>query len=212
MMEDVGVEQESGNQNNEKIAQPLNLDENSEGAGDIEPPSGQQQDEAASLKDSADKLQQEVEAVKQELSQMKDRYMRSVAEMENLRKRMDKEKNDLLRYGQEKLIQDLLPVLDSFDKALAATEGSAAAPSSTENVAEGIKLVFKQLSAALERHGLKVVEALDKPFDPNLHQALMRQEKHDIREDTVVQEYTRGYLLHDRLIRPAMVVVATPKD
>ena len=155
----------------------------------------------------------EIERLNGELLQMKDKYLRAMAEMDNMRRRNDKEKRDLLQFGQERLIQDLLPVLDSCDKALGGTDGGGVAhQSEVDRVVDGIKLVFKQLTSALERHGLKAVESMDKPFDPNLHQAISRLEMAQLDHDQVIQECSKGYLLHERLVRPAMVVVGVAAE
>ena len=142
---------------------------------------------------------------------MKDKYLRAMAEMDNMRRRNDKEKRDLLQFGQERLIKDLLPVLDSCDKAVAGGDGTVG-QNGSESVIDGIKLVFKQLVTALERHGLKAVESVDKLFDPNVHQAISRQEIAGLEHDKVIVECGKGYLLHERLVRPAMVVVGVAAE
>ena len=157
-------------------------------------------------------MAKEVERLNAELTQMKDKYLRAMAEMDNMRRRNDKEKRELLQFGQERLIQDLLPVLDSCDKAVGTEVVSAPGQTQNNTVVEGIKLVFKQLISALERHGLKAVEAVDKPFDPNLHQAISRMEMAGCDHDKVIQECSKGYLLHERLVRPSMVVVGVPAE
>lgn len=149
-------------------------------------------------------LQQRIKTLEEELLDSKDRYIRQAADMENMRRRQERERSDLLKYGTEKLLQDLLPVLDSLDKAL-VTQGADSNP-----ILEGIRMVQKQFAAVLENHGLKAIEAAGKPFDPNVHQAIQRVE-HDVETDTVKDEYQKGYSLNGRLIRPAMVSVYVPK-
>lgn len=157
-------------------------------------------DEGAELQD------EKIRHLEDEVQEHKDRYLRTLAEMDNMRRRHERDRQDLLKFASEKLLQDLLPVLDSFEKATAA--GGAEAGNA---IVEGIRMVHKQLTHVLETNGLKAVEAAGKPFDPNLHQAIQRIEA-DVAEETVKDEYQRGYTLNGRLIRPTMVSVLVPKS
>lgn len=136
-----------------------------------------------------------------------DRFLRNLAEMDNMRRRQERERQDLLKYASEKLLQDLLPVLDSFEKA-----SSAGGVDAGNAVIEGIRMVHKQLVTVLENNGLKPVAATGKPFDPNFHQAIQKVEVDDVEQETVKDEFQRGYLLNGRLIRPSMVSVLVPKS
>lgn len=156
-------------------------------------------DEGADLQD------EKIRHLEDEVQEHKDRYLRTLAEMDNMRRRHERERQDLLKFASEKLLQDLLPVLDSFEKATAA--GGAEAGNA---IVEGIRMVHKQLTHVLETNGLKAVDAVGKTFDPNLHQAIQRIEG-DVTEETVKDEYQRGYTLNGRLIRPSMVSVLVPK-
>lgn len=147
--------------------------------------------------------QNEVVRVQQELAEAKDKFMRIAAEFENARRRWDRERADIHKYGLEQILQDLLPVLDSFEKATAEGQNGG------EAILEGVKLVQKQLQDVLVRHGLCSVEAIGKPFDPQIHQAVHRSEG-DVDGDQVKEEYRKGYTLNGRLIRPAMVSVVVP--
>jgi molecular chaperone GrpE len=160
-------------------------------------------DEGAELQD------EKIRHLEDEVQEHKDRYLRTLAEMDNMRRRHERERQDLLKFASEKLLQDLLPVLDSFEKATAAG-GAAAAAESGNAIVEGIRMVHKQLTHVLETNGLKAVDAVGKTFDPNLHQAIQRIEG-DVVEETVKDEYQRGYTLNGRLIRPSMVSVLVPK-
>lgn len=155
-------------------------------------------DEGADLQD------EKIRHLEDEVQEHKDRYLRTLAEMDNMRRRHERERQDLLKFASEKLLQDLLPVLDSFEKA------TAAATESSNAIVEGIRMVHKQLTHVLETNGLKAVDAVGKTFDPNLHQAIQRIEG-DVTEETVKDEYQRGYTLNGRLIRPSMVSVLVPK-
>jgi molecular chaperone GrpE len=140
----------------------------------------------------------------QEASQYQDRYLRVLADMENLRKRSQREKEDAMKFGMESFFRDILPVLDSVEKAIVAKSQSV------EDFHNGMKLVQRQLTDLLERNGLSAVEALQKKFNPEFHQALTRIESPEVEHEEVHEEYARGYLLHGRLLRPAMVSVRVP--
>jgi molecular chaperone GrpE len=138
-----------------------------------------------------------------------DKYLRVTAELENQRKRLERERSELRRYGNERLLGELLPVVDSFNKAVQTHE---AAEGSTESVnfAQGVALILKQFKEVLERNGLREVSAKDAPFDPNFHQAIQKIECDQTAAEVVHEEFVKGYLLHDRLLRPAMVSVKVP--
>jgi molecular chaperone GrpE len=130
-----------------------------------------------------------------------DRYLRAAADLENYRKRAVKEKEEVQKFGNDRLLQDLLPVLDGLDRALdAAPQG--------DPLADGVKLVRASFEQTLARHGVKGFSALGLPFDPALHEALMQVPSADAAPGTVVLEHARGFTLNDRLVRPAMVGVS----
>jgi molecular chaperone GrpE len=131
------------------------------------------------------------------------RWQRAAADMANMRRRHEQERQEYLKQANASLIAELLPVLDSFDRALAAIPAEAR----DSTWIDGVKLVERQLRMVLERNGLSAIEAEGKPFDPTEHEALMH-EPSEQPEDTVTGELQRGYKLHDRVLRPAMVKVA----
>jgi molecular chaperone GrpE len=133
-----------------------------------------------------------------------DLYMRSLAEIENLKKRFQKDKSDLIKFSNESLIKQLLSVIDNLEKAISACEDE----NSLDAVKEGVVLTLKGLLDSLEKAGLEQVEAEGKPFDPNFHSAISEQEDNTVDPGTVLQELQKGYILNDRLIRPAMVIVS----
>jgi molecular chaperone GrpE len=136
------------------------------------------------------------------LKEAHDRYVRAVADLENYKKRASRERDEVLKYGNEKLLKDLLPVADGLDRALA----SAAAD---DPMAKGVGLVRASLEQTLARHGVVGFSALGQPFDPARHEALLQVPTADRAPGTVVVEHARGFLLNDRLVRPAMVGVAS---
>jgi molecular chaperone GrpE len=133
-----------------------------------------------------------------------DRLLRVAAEFDNYKKRASRERDEYVKYANEELIKELLPVIDSCERAIKAAKTS----DKIEVIAEGIELTFKQLYSVLEKRGLAYIEAADKPFDPNYHEAVMTVSGSDHRENIVVEELQRGYTLNDRVIRPSMVKVA----
>ena len=135
-----------------------------------------------------------------------ERLLRTAAEFDNFKKRVLKEKEDLQKFGNERLLRDFLPVADNLERALEHADQH-----DLKQVIEGVRLVQKQLESALGKHGVTGFSAVGKPFDPTQHEALMQQES-DEPPNTVVSEMARGYKLNDRLIRPAAVVVARPKS
>ena len=151
----------------------------------------------------------DVEAMVRELADLRersDKYLRSVAELENIRRRLEREKTDALKFGGEPVIRELLPVLDGLDKAFAGATAKAT-DQGTAAFLEGFAMVRKQMMDMLGRQGLEEIKAIGAPFDPHMHQAIQRVESPDITVETVQEEYAKGYLLHGRLLRPAIVSV-----
>ncbi|MCB2226587.1 MAG: nucleotide exchange factor GrpE [Desulfarculaceae bacterium] len=139
-----------------------------------------------------------------ELAELKERMLRQAAELDNYKKRTEREKADFFKRANEGLVKDLLPVLDNLERALesAATGGGEA------TLAQGVEMIHGELLKTLERHGLEPMEAMGQPFDPELHEAMMQQENPELDENTVIAVAQKGYLFQGRLLRPAMVVVS----
>ena len=135
-----------------------------------------------------------------------ERYVRTVADLENFKKRAARERHEGIKFANESLLQELIPVLDNFDMALTASRSSQA--NSPKPLQAGITMIHQQLKKVLVDAGLEEVDALGKTFDPNLHEAVSQQETNDAPEGQVVQQLRKGYKLRDRLIRPATVIVA----
>lgn len=135
-----------------------------------------------------------------------DRLLRSAADLDNYKKRAERERSDILKYAHEEIMSDLLVVLDNFERALQAAETGA----DPTQLAEGVKLIRKQLLTVLQKYGLKPIEALGKPFNPEFHEAVAQVESDEHPEGTVLAEQLKGYTLNGRLLRPA--VVATSKQ
>jgi molecular chaperone GrpE len=133
-----------------------------------------------------------------------DLYVRSQAEIDNLKKRFQKEKAELYKFSNESLIKKLLSVGDNLEKAIAHSENH----NSLDALREGVELTLKGLMDTLEREGLESVKALGEPFDPNFHEAISELQDNSAKPGTVIQELQKGYTLNERLIRPAMVIVS----
>ncbi len=142
----------------------------------------------------------EIEKLKAERDTLYDRLARLQAEFDNFRKRQQKENQDFRDYALNNAILGLLPIVDSFDRALLAPDGS--------EFRKGVELINRQFHDALTKLGVEPIESQGKPFDPNIHQAIQMVESDEVSENHVVAELQRGYKLKDRLLRPAMVTVA----
>jgi molecular chaperone GrpE len=148
-------------------------------------------------------IEEQLAAREKEARDNWDRFVRERADLENYRKRVNREKEELLNYGNKSLIEEILPIVDNLERALAhASEDGQAA------VVEGIRMTHGMLVAALKKFGVTPVEALGAAFDPNFHQAMAQVPTDEHPPNTVVEEYQKGYLLKDRLLRPAMVTVS----
>lgn len=161
-------------------------------------------DQAATAESGAEPTVEEQLAAKElEAKENWDRFVRERADLENYRKRVNREKEELLNYGNKSLIEEILPVLDNMERALGhATEDGQAA------VFEGIRMTHSMLISALKKFGVTAIEATGTPFDPAFHQAMAQVPTDEIPPNTVVEEYQKGYMLKERLLRPAMVTVS----
>lgn len=145
--------------------------------------------------------------------QFKDQLLRKAAEFENYKKRVENDYASMIRFSNEDLITKLLPALDDFERSLKAVKGNET--QAAENVfMKGIELIYNKLKKTLEAQGLKHFEVLGKSFDPQLHDALLQMPKNDVPPHTVIEEVEKGYMLHEKVIRHARVVVSadTPRS
>ncbi len=141
----------------------------------------------------------------EEAEKYEDLYLRSTADLENVKKRLEREKDSIVKFANEDLVKDLLPVLDNTERAI---DHTGADSSDQEGFLEGLRLIHQSLKSVLEKFGVKPVIALSEKFDPEYHEAVMQEENPDAEDGTVLVEVQKGYLLKDRLLRPAMVVVS----
>jgi len=138
-----------------------------------------------------------------ELREMNDKYLRLYAEFENYKKRVNKDKEELVKYGNENLLYDLLPVIDNLEMALQHASNDV-----SSGLVQGVEITLKELRKTLEKFGLAPIEAHGKPFDPLVHHAMTQVERDDVDEKTVVEEYRKGYRLRDKVLRPSLVAVS----
>ncbi|WP_407673413.1 nucleotide exchange factor GrpE [Paenibacillus silvisoli] len=151
--------------------------------------------------ESADSRLEELAKLAEENQQ---RYLRAQADFDNFRRRTMKEKEELAQYASMKLIGQLLPVVDNFGRALEAGKNGG----DVESFSKGVDMIFRQLEQVLEAEGLKAMEAVGQPFNPDFHQAIMQVESDEHEEGIVVEEVQKGYILKDKVLRPAMVKVS----
>jgi len=173
-----------------------------EDANESNPPESDEQEAAQSSEEAGDAL----EIALAEAEKFRDLALRSEAEMQNLRKRSERDVQNAHKFGVERLVQNLLPVMDSLEKAIETSE-QAQTPEDDPQL-EGLRLCLKLFSEVLEKEGIVVVDPLGTPFDPNLHEALSLIENPDLEPNSVMAVIQKGYQLHERLVRPAMVMVS----
>ena len=154
-------------------------------------------------KASEEDLKVKLQEMEKKSSENYDKYVRAVAELDNYKKRAVREKADAIRYGNENLLRDILPLVDNMDRAM-----EHACNSEDFNAfREGLKMLQQQLLSCLQKHGVEQIEAVGKDFDPHVHEAMLQVESKEHDESKVVGEFERGYLLNGRLLRPSKVSV-----
>lgn len=164
----------------------------------------EQVNEAAGEQETAEvNWEQEAAQWKAQAEEHQNRMLRAMADMDNLRRRVRKEQEDLAKYASLKIVEELLPVLDNFERALAADKESM----TVESLLEGVNMVYRQMVQVFEKEGLSAIEAQGKPFDPHVHQAVMQTQNPEFDSGVVVAELQKGYMFKDRVVRPAMVQV-----
>ncbi|MCD4721742.1 MAG: nucleotide exchange factor GrpE [Desulfobacula sp.] len=142
--------------------------------------------------------------LKEQLASEKDRVLRLSAEFENYKKRKQRESDEFKKFANETIFRQMLTVVDNLERAISSTKENL----DDKSLLEGVKLTYKEILKLFETFNVKVVEAENQLFDPNFHQAVTQEETNDFPENTVTKVLQKGYLLHDRLIRPAMVIVS----
>ena len=149
--------------------------------------------------------EEEVAKLRREIADLRDRSMRTLADFDNFRKRSERERQETRKYALAEPLREFLEIVDNLGLALSAA-GSA------DDLKRGVEMIHRQMLEMLRRLGVKEIEALNQPFDPTLHEAVQREEDPTVQKATVVGELRRGYMLHERLLRPSMVKVAVPSE
>jgi molecular chaperone GrpE len=170
-----------------------------EGALPVDPPAaGEAATDAAA----------ELEKARAEARESRDRFLRVAADFENFKKRNERERQDYLKFANERLVRELLPLTDNLSRALEAARKSDEAP----GITSGLDLVVQDLGRVFKRFGVEPIDAVGRPFDPSVHEALQQIETEEVPPGVVVNEVQRGYTLHGRVLRPALVTVATAPE
>jgi len=166
------------------------------------------EDDAAPATDNSaapDTLEAKLEKAEQQARDNHERFLRAAAELDNFRKRKEREVSDLRKYANQSLLRELLGVVDNLERALASS-GENGTP---DGLVEGVDMTLKELLKIFDQFGVTPVESLEKPFDPTVHEAVMQEPSDTVPANTVIKELQKGYMLRDRLLRPAMVVVSS---
>ena len=166
-----------------------------------------QNSEQTKEKESAD-IDQNKESLDAKLKELNDKYLRLLAENQNLRKNHDQEKEDILKYGSFTFAQQILTLTDNLDRAFQIfKDDEKFKKDEFKNILNGIEMIEKELLGTLEKNSIKYIDCINKPFDPNLHQAIGEKDS-EKEPGIIIEEMQKGYLMHDRLLRPSMVYVS----
>jgi len=147
-------------------------------------------------------------AKEEELKALNDKYLRLAAEFDNYKRLAHRDQRDQIRFGNEQLLRELLPVVDNLERAIKAAKGAT----SSEGLIQGVDLTLKQLQGVLGKFGVQSIPTMGQPFDPSGHQAVATVPSSQVPDQHVVEECQRGYRLHDRILRPAMVTVSSGEE
>ena len=159
--------------------------------------------------DPLKEMETKIKSLEEEAKETYDRFLRVSAEFENYKKRSAREMSEFKKFANESLIKELLLVVDNMERAISSSKDEG---NSNNGLIEGIDMTLKELLKIFEEFGVKQVESLGKPFDPNFHQAVMQEETDEHPHNTVINELQKGYIINERLLRPATVVVSKAKE
>jgi molecular chaperone GrpE len=154
-------------------------------------------------------LEAKLEAKEKEAVETYDRLLRASAEFENYKKRSSREMEEFRKFANQSLIKEMLSVVDNLELAMNSTNGHKAID---KDLLQGLEMTHKEILKVFEKFNVKPIDAKGQPFDPTFHEAVMQEETNDSPKNTVINELQKGYMIHDRLLRPSMVVVAKPKE
>lgn len=164
------------------------------------------QNSTQALKDKVKKKDADIRLLKKENEKLNELILRKMADMENLKKRIERDKTEFYQYALSEFLKELFTVLDNFERALESQDQG-----NGKSFREGVEMIYKQYQDMLVKFGARPIEIEGKKFDPRLHQAFITEESEDVQEPEVIEELQKGYTLHNRLLRPTLVKVAVPK-
>ncbi|RMH19045.1 MAG: nucleotide exchange factor GrpE [Gammaproteobacteria bacterium] len=188
----------------ETASAPVETEDENQSSQPTDAPNTSDADDADKDADVTDRLSQ----LEEENARLKDQLLRVQADLENTRRRSVQEVEKARKYGMERLLEDLLPVLDSLELGLQSIDAHG---EDVSKIREGYEMIAGMFSSVMEKFGIKVVDPQGEPFDPELHQAMTTEASNEVKPNHVLKVFQKGYILHDRLVRPAMVVIAVEK-
>ena len=191
--------------NEDKNKDVKNLEENKTDESQIEEINEKDEDSNENDKDLPENI---IEKLNEEIQDLKDQRLRAAADLENFRKRAEKDQADALKYGVTNFAKEIISIKDNIERAQSSISDDVRSNDDVKSVVEGLDLIAQSAVSTFEKIGIKKIESLNEKFDHNLHQAMMEIENDQVEPGTIVQELIPGYTLHDRLLRPAMVGVA----
>ena len=161
-----------------------------------------------SNENNSDSPENIIEKLNEEIQDLKDQRLRAAAELENFRKRAEKDQADALKYGVSNFAKEIINIKDNVERAQSSISEDVRSNDAVKSIVEGLDMIAQSAVATFEKIGIKKIESLNEKFDHNLHQAMMEIENDEVEPGTIIQELISGYTLHDRLLRPAMVGVS----
>ncbi|AMS11425.1 nucleotide exchange factor GrpE [Erysipelothrix rhusiopathiae] len=185
------------NKTAEEFNEEVQLEQEVEATDSEELETSNSENEASETDEAID----ENEALRKEIETLKNDYFKMLADTENLKKRLQREHDQLRKYRIQGFAADVLPVLDNLERALKQE-------TTDEALREGVQMIYDQLMASLKAEGVEPINALNQPFDPNIHQAMMTEEKEGVESNIVIEEFQKGYMLKDRILRASLVKVS----
>lgn len=201
------TEKDNGSELKKAMADAMRSVEDREAETEERPQKQASEAVTESLLKAKEELQEVLKQTQTEAQAMKDRWHRAAADLDNYRKRAQKEREDVVKFGNERLLKDFLPIVDDLDRVVASASTTAIVDPQAQALIDGVRLVVKKFLGQLEKHGVTAFEAEGKTFDPNLHEAV-QQVASDKPVGSVVNQLQRGFMISERLLRPALVTVS----
>lgn len=171
-------------------------------------PDGTPYDESGKPDEESGEEPDELQVARKEAEEAYDRFLRLSAEFDNYKKRVARETAEFKKFANETLVREILPIIDNLERAI---ESSGADSEAKNGLVEGVDMTLKEMLKVFHKFNVKPIESIGESFDPSFHQAVMQEETEDHPENTVIKELQKGYIMHDRLVRPAMVIVSSAK-